>query len=972
MALPTELIHELKHAIAGDVRDDFTTRLLYSTDASIYQIEPLGVVFPRSKEDISAIVELSAKYSVPLLPRGAGSSLAGQAVGAALVLDTSRYMNRILEINSKERTATVEPGVLLTALNRAAGKHGLVFGPDPASADRATVGGSVGNNATGAHSILYGMAADHLVSADVALSDGSLAVFAEISLKEAERRANMGESIEADLYRLALEIRSSHSDVIRQNWPRVWRRVSGYNLNYLLPWSPSVPPEWAYGNYPPIGENSLNMAMLMAGSEGTLGVMREVTLGLVPTRKHTSLGVLVFDSIAEACDAAPELLSRGPSAVELIPGELLQLALSVPAYARQLTFVKGSPAAMLVVEFSGDEKDVVVEKAHALGTDVLVAETPRQQAQVWNVRKMGLGIFGSRPGDDKAVGFVEDMAVPVESLGEFVRGMQKIMAEHGTFAYFYAHASAGCLHIRPILNLKKSHGVADMRSIADQVVALTLGLDGASSGEHGEGLARSQFMEQVFGEEVCGLFRRLKDTADPDYRMNPGKKVVDGPRMDENLRYGESYQTQEWDTLLDFSSQSGLAGAIEMCNGAGVCRKDTGLMCPSFQVTQDEMHSTRGRSNLLRAMISGVFPDHEIAEKTVYEALDLCLACKGCKSECPSAVDVAKLKYEFLYRYYQKHPHRLRDYLFGYIGNLAPLASPFAALVNPVLASAPVRWIGERTVGLSAHRQFPSFATLAEKRAAAHESPKSGYDILFLNDDFSENFHPETYSAGVRALENAGYRVSVIPVSGAGRPKISKGFLDKAIAYAQKLVEAIRVLDPEGKLPVVGVEPSEIFTLRDEYRDFFPDDPYVSELSRRAWMVDEFLVRPGENGKPRINHLKNGKADGKRILLHGQCYQKVQPPADDGFPTGALATIAMLEAVGYQVEMIESGCCGMAGAFGYEAEHYELSMKIGEQAVFPAVREADEEIIVAASGTSCRSQIKAGAERVSVHPITLV
>lgn len=980
-SLPTELVHELQSALAGDVRTDLTTRLLYSTDASIYQIEPLGVVFPRTPDDLTAAVSLAAQYQIPVLARGAGSSLAGQAIGPALILDTSRHLTALLEVNPEERTLTAEPGVILNTLNHAAGKHGLMFGPDPSSAERATLGGSVANNATGAHSITYGMAADHLVSAEVVLSDGSVTTLGTLQLAEAIRLAESdGGSRAAELYRCALDIRTRHADLIRQRWPVVWRRASGYNLNYLLSWSPTAPPQWFGAGlnpplpYPPTPDGEINLAPLLAGSEGTLAVIRRLKVALVPRPKRTILGVLVFSEITAACDAVPRLLESRPSAIELIPGDLLQLARSIPAYERKLTFVQGNPAAILVVEYMGDDAVALEAAVRRLGPDVIIAASPAQQKQVWDIRRVGLGILNTRAGNAKPLAFIEDLTVPVERLGQFVRELELIMADHGTVANYYGHASTGCLHIRPILSIKDAPGLQAMRSIAERAVELTISLGGTVSGEHGIGIARAEWLERMFGAEIIELFRLIKTAADPHNLLNPGK-ILDAPPMDSNLRYDPSYQAEPWPTVLDYTRQGGLAGAIEMCNGAGVCRKDDGVMCPSYQVTRDELHSTRGRANLLRAMISGRFPTQPLADATIYQALDLCLACKGCKAECPSAVDMAKLRYEFANRYYQNHRRKLRDYIFGYIGLLAPLGSWFAPLANRIMGAQVGRRVFQHIFGLSARRKFPVFASPQAVQQVGQRTQAAGAEVLLLTDTFSHYFHPETEAAARRALEALGLHVHIIPVMGSGRTLISKGFLEPARRHAVHLLSVIQRLDPLGYLPIVGIEPSEIATFRDEFLDFFPADEGVKKLAQRAWMIEEFLIRPGVDGHPRLNQLTAGKQPPQskgKVLLHGHCYQKAQPPAADGFPTGVPATVTLLETLGYQVELVDAGCCGMAGAFGYEQEHYEVSMKVGELALFPAIRSTTPDTIVAASGTSCRSQIEDGVGRVAIHPVCLI
>ncbi|MBN1536058.1 MAG: FAD-binding protein [Anaerolineales bacterium] len=974
-----ELFHKIKKAIAGDVRYDLTTRLLYSTDASIYKIEPLGVVFPRDEDDLSACVNLAAEYQTPVIARGAGTGLGGQAIGAGIIIDTSRYLNRILEMNAQERTITVEPGLGLFELNRAAAEHDLMFAPDPASADRATVGGCIANNAAGAHSITYGMAIDHVVSADVVLGDGRTAHLAAVPLAEARRRAESdGESAEANLYRAALEIRQNSHELICRHWPKVWRTAAGYALNYLLPWSSSKPPQW-YGNdirlpYPPMTEDTLNLACLMAGSEGTLGVIKQIKLGLVPGEGSTILGIFAFDSIEQACEATPQILEYAPKTVELIPANLIQLVGSIPAYAHQLAFLPGGQANLLAVEFSELKVDQLQRCAIRLRKDVQIIRSPVQQKQVWEVRKMGLGIFQSKPGDAKTIACIEDLSVPVANLAQFVREIKRITAENGTSAIYYAHASAGCLHIRPLINLKIAEGVKALRQISEQAIALTLSLGGSVSGEHGLGIARSEWLERQYGSEIVALFRRVKNAADPGGILNPGK-ILDAHPMDSHLRYGQSYATQGWRTVLDLSNQGGLAGAIEMCNGAGVCRQTEGVMCPSFQVTMEEIYSTRGRANLLRAMISQGFPSSGEAERAVFEALDLCLACKGCKSECPSGVDIARLKYEYFNHYYRSHPRKLRDYLFGYIGWLAPLGSLFASVVNTTLGWKVIQKMSEGILGLSSSRTFPAFASWRSNADIRHPKNPSSPELLLLTDTFSRYFHPETEKKTLQVIKEIGMNVQVIPLIGAGRTLISKGFLEPARSHANHVVESIKRIDPEGKLPVVGIEPSEIYSLRDEYLDFFPGDAYIEKLAQRAWMIDEFLLRIGENGRPRYEKLAKSvgeKHRGKQVLLHGHCYQKARPPADDGFPVGVNASVELLNAFGYQVEVIDAGCCGMAGAFGYEKEHYTLSMAVGEQKLFPRIREASPDAILAACGTSCRSQIQDGVGRDAVHPICLI
>jgi Fe-S oxidoreductase len=577
----------------------------------------------------------------------------------------------------------------------------------------------------------------------------------------------------------------------------------------------------------------------------------------------------------------------------------------------------------------------------------------------------------------------------VERLGEFVREVEKILAAHETFGAMYAHASAGCLHIRPIVDLKSGAGRGALRSIAEATFALTVRLGGAMSSEHGDGLARAEFLTQTYGTEVVEAMRLLKGAADPHNLLNPGK-MLDAPPMDTHLRYGESYHAQAWAPVMGFQRNNGLAGAIEQCNGQGVCRKDTGVMCPSFQATREEMHSTRGRANLLRAFISSqglALSLHQPAienrkseiENAAFGALDLCLACKGCKAECPSGVDMAKLKYEFQHEYYKLHRRKIRDYLFAYFGLLAQFGAPFGKLVNFMLALKFVRKIADPVFGLAEKRELPKFGNYRSSRRRRSSKIETQETILLLRDTFTHFFEPEIEQAALDVLDACGVQVKVLPYFGAGRTLISKGFIEPACRHAGRILDAVQDLDPEGQLPVLGIEPSELYSLRDEFFDLLPERrAQVESLAARAWLVEEFLVRPAKDDKNnnlRITNILQETLPNQtqKICLHGHCYQKAQPPAADGFPVGQYASAELLKAAGYEVEIIPSGCCGMAGAFGYEAEHYEVSMQVGELVLLPAVRQAQANgQRVAAVGTSCRSQIADGANINAQHPIVLV
>lgn len=958
---------DLKKHFHGDLRLDSAAKVLYSTDASIYQIPPLGVALPKTQEDLHAAVEFAAQRKIPILPRGAGSSLAGQAIGEALILDLSRHLHAIVEINPETRRAIVEPGVVLADLNKAAAKFGLMFGPDPASAERATLGGIIGNNATGAHSIVYGMTADHLISADVILSDGSLSTWG--GEENSEFRIQNSELLKA-----VSVIRENYAEAIKQNFPKSWRNSAGYRINYLLPFSPTKPPEWT-GDYPSLHPSSFTLhPSLLAGSEGTLAIIRRATLNLVPKPKHTILSVLAYESIAASCDDVPRLLSFHPSAVELIPQVIIRLARGVPAYAREMAWMPDDPAAVLVVEFAGDDPHELLAKARSIGAAHFIAESKEDQARVWNVRKAGLGILDSRPRESRPVAFIEDCAVPVDRLGEFVREVERILQAHNVEGGMYAHASGGCLHIRPVLNLYQGAGVHHLRGISEEVFALVMRLGGSMSSEHGDGIARGECIEKTYGQEVTAAMRLLKRAADPNNILNP-RKMLDSPPMDSHLRYGETYAARTWTPALHFDHERGLAGAIEQCNGQGVCRKSSGVMCPSFQATREEANSTRGRANLLRGLIStpqSLIPNYQ---DSVFSALDLCLACKGCTSECPSGVDMPKLKYEFMREYFKTHRRPLRDYLFGYFDRAAKILAPIAPLANAFMKMNGSRKIIARLTGITQKRAFPVFRSAPFRSAKSPDfantdkskigrllTPKK---VLFLSDVFSRYLEPEVEEAAFKILRAAGYEIQVLPLIGAGTSLLSKGFLEDAKKHAEKLLDAILSAGAENSLPVVGCEPPEISCLKHEYAALLPHRrAEVESIKKRVWLLDEFILR-----NIKLDELIESRAD-EKIFFHPHCHQRAEGLAEDGLPSGTSATVAMLKTCGYEVEVSDAGCCGMAGTFGYDAEHYDLSMQVGELKLLPAIRATEKRI--ASSGSACRMQIQHGAGKESAHPLMLI
>ncbi len=951
-----DLIHDLQSAHL-ELYFDRLTRLLYSTDASIYQMMPVGVVFPKDADEIAAAVEIATRHGVPLLPRGGGSSLAGQAVNHALVLDVSRYMDRIVEIDPEARTVRTQPGITLGQLNKAVGKHGLMYGPDPASADRATIGGILSNNSTGAHSIIYGMTVDHVLAVDTILSDGSQAHFDAFDKKTWSDRAERS-GIEGAVYRALPGILERYADPIATRYPKTFRTVAGYNLNYL-----------AKTEQP-------NLAQLISGSEGTLAVIAEGTLNLVPIPKMTRLALIHFSNLRAGMEAVPVLLESKPTAVEVLDKMLFDLCRDRIEYRRLLTFVQGDPELVLIVEYTGDtaaELEAGIERLNAKlrqlnhHEPVVVVSDAAQQSNVWYVRKLGLGILMSVKGDAKPIPFIEDAAVPVEHLAEYITTIYDYAYSTGVERVaMYAHASAGCLHVRPLVSLKTADGVRQLRQIAEESVRLVVKFSGTTSGEHGEGLARGEFSGQLFGPEMTNAFHEVKAAFDPANLLNPGK-VVDTPKMDDKslLRYGTAYRTPHdlKSTVLSFAEDGSFAAAVEMCNGAGVCRKiGQGVMCPSYQATRDETHSTRGRANTLRAAMMGLLGPDGMTSPETYGVLDLCLSCKGCKAECPSSVDMAKIKAEFLHAYYREHGTPLRARVFGNIAKLDQWGQPVAPLANLVL-KGPGKW-AMTAMGVHRERPLPQFASQSFSRwyARHHTNGHAGtrQQVVFFHDTFMEHNDPHIGKAAIKVLEAAGYDPILLKDKKCcGRPALSKGLLDEAARLARHNVALLAPYAEQG-IPIVGCEPSCLSALVEEYPDLVPG-PQAKTVASMVMPIDAFLVREAQEGRLSLSFDDTPR----EVLFHGHCHQKAV--------FGTASTHAMLKLIpSCTVSEVDSGCCGMAGSFGYEAEHYDLSLKVAELALAPAVRAAPAETIICAMGTSCREQIDHTADRSALHPIEVL
>jgi len=946
---------ELKRRISGEVRFDPYSRALYSTDASIYQIEPVGVVIPRDSDDVVAVVSSCAQAGVAVLPRGGGTGLAGQTVNHAVVLDFSKYMHQVLEVNPEEGWVRTQPGITLDELNHQLRPHGLHFAPDPTTSNRATVGGAIGNNSCGAHSVLYGKTSDHVKEVSVVLSDGTLAGFGPVEGSTLEAKLAR-EDLEGRIYRDVARIAEEQREEIGLRFPRIMRRVSGYNLDVMLEAGPT------------------NLTGMVVGSEGTLVVATEAKLNLEPLPKMKTLAVLHFNGINEAMEATVAILEHGPSAVELVDRMILDRTRESVGFARRMSFVEGQPQALLLVEFYGESEKELQSKVDALKEDILqrrglayafvMATTPQEQANVWEVRRAGLGLLMSVKGDSKPLPFVEDTAVAPEKLPAYVRRFDEIVREHDTVAGYYGHASVGCLHIRPLVNIKLQEGLDKLVSIASDISDLVLEFGGSLSGEHGDGIVRGTWTEKMFGTRLYDAFREVKHAFDPQGIMNPGK-IVDCPPFTENLRIGPAYQAWEPETILDFSADGGFARAVELCNGVGACRKTLGgTMCPSYMVTREEEHSTRGRANALRSVLSGTLPPTEFTGKSLHDILDLCLECKGCKGECPSNVDLAKLKYEFLAAYNKRHGVPLRSRVLANIASINRWGALIAPIANLGTGNPLTRWLLHRFLGIHKKRRLPSLARTTfpnwfNKRGKASTRPAAvrGQVVLF-HDTFMDYNEPQVGRAAVELLEAAGYEVVLADKVCCGRPMISKGLLEQARENARTNVERLYPYAEVG-VPIIGCEPSCLLTLKDEYPDLVRS-PEARVVANSSYLFEEFLTKLHDDGQLDLTF----KETRDKVLLHGHCHQKAL--------VGSAVSAAALRLIpGLEVEEIDSGCCGMAGAFGYEREHYDMSMAIGEQRLFPAVRNAPEARI-AITGFSCRHQVRDGTGRQAEHVVEIL
>ncbi len=953
----------LKAQLAGDFLYDDVSRLLYATDASSYRQVPQAVCYPRDNSDLKLLIDFACKHGTSLIPRTAGTSLAGQVVGGGIVVDFSRYLNKILEYNAEEGWVRVQPGVIRDDLNRYLKPYGVFFAPETSTANRAMIGGMIGNNSCGSNSVVYGSTREHLLEVKALLSDTTEITFGPLTQAEFKQKCHL-QTTEGGLYRHINQLLSDQhtQQAIRQHYPNpdIHRRNTGYALDMLLHCAPFT-----------AGGAPFNFCRLLAGSEGTLALVSEAKLKTTPLPPpRQALVCAHFNTIYDSLKAAQIALKHQPSAVELMDHYILDATRNNITYSHYMFFVEGEPQAILVIELRDKEDEPLKERAAAVIADLQAAGLGyhypvvwNEQARlVWELRKAGLGLLSNMPGDAKPVPVVEDTAVHIDDLPEYIREFNQILQKYGLSAVHYAHAGSGELHLRPIINLKTPEGNLLFRTIAEEVSRLVKKYNGSLSGEHGDGRLRGEFIPYMLGDEIYKLLKELKNVWDPQHVFNPGK-IVDTPSMNSFLRYEPGHSTPEYTTRLDFESTLGIVRAAEQCNGSGDCRKSAaagGVMCPSYMATGNEKHTTRARANIFREIAGREFAGNPFVSEEIKEVFDLCLLCKGCKAECPSNVDIGKIKTEFLYQYQKEKGLPWRTRLIGHYASLMQLAAPVPWLFNGLLRFKPTEWALKQVAGFAQQRSMPllnkqTFSKWLGKQPAPPAGSK-GTVWLFV-DEFTNYNDLAAGIATVQSLTRLGYEVKAAGNVHSGRAYLSKGMLDEAARLVDRNIELLKDKVSE-QTPLIGIEPSAILSFRDEYLDLASDREAARQLADNALLFEEFIDREIQAGH--IDRTLFKPLD-KAIKYHGHCHQK------------ALSELSALENTlqlipQATVEKIPSGCCGMAGSFGYEKEHYEVSMQIGELVLFPAVRAAGADTLIVAPGTSCRHQIKDGTGANALHP----
>jgi len=968
-------LQQLADELEGELYDDLTMRILYATDASAYREMPLAVVIPKSITDIKKLVAFAHAEKTSLIPRTAGTSLAGQVVGNGIIVDVSKYFTQILELNKEEGWVRVQPGVIRDELNIFLKPYGLFFGPETSTANRAMMGGMVGNNSCGSNSVVYRSTREHLLEVKVLLSDGSEAQFNNLGIEDFHAKCD-GESLESNIYKTVRSLLSNYENQveIRKEFPKktVERRNTGYAVDALLDTAPFT-----------AGGPDFNFCKLIAGSEGTLAFITEIKLNVVPLPpKEIGLLCVHFNSIDEALRANIIALPFRPSASELIDHYILECTKNNIEQSKNRFFVQGDPGAILVIEFARTNREEIFEITRQVEADMRAAGLGYHfpllfgddSKKIWTLRKAGLGLLSNLPGDSKAVPVIEDTAVDVHDLPAYIRDFNEILKKHNLYSVHYAHAGSGEIHLRPIINLKTKEGNRLFRTIAEEIATLVKKYNGSLSGEHGDGRLRGEFIKQMVGEKNYQLLREIKHTWDPANIFNPNK-IVDTPSMNTMLRYTPGKQTPPFKTIFRFHNQDILQHA-EQCNGSGDCRKTElsgGTMCPSFMATRNEKDTTRARANILREFLTNSEKINRFDHEEILNVMDLCLSCKGCKSECPSNVDVAKLKAEFLQHYYDANGVPFRSRLIANFNSSAKLGAIFPGLYNFMMTASGISNLVKKFSGFAVKRSMPTMYKTTLKNWYKKHKTKSKlipiaigtatHKVYLFCDEFTNYNDTEIGIKAIMLLEKLGYEVIIPKHEESGRAWLSKGFLREAKKIANKNIALLSPLVNAGT-PLIGIEPSAILTFRDEYIDLADDDQFepAKKLAENVFMIDEFIDREIEKGNISKEQFTKEK---RHIKLHGHCQQKAL--------SSVAPSVKMLSLPeNYSVDVIPSGCCGMAGSFGYEKEHYELSMKIGELVLFPAVRNQSENIIIAAPGTSCRHQVKDGTGRKALHPVEVL
>jgi len=953
----------LKHQLTGELYDSALVKTLYATDASVYRELPYAVAIPKTTDDIKQLVEFAKANTIPLIPRAAGTSLAGQCVGDGIVVDVSKYMNTILEINTQEQWVRVQPGVVRDHLNAFLKPYGFIFGPNTSTANRCTMGGMVGNNSCGSTSIVYGATRDHTLAVKTILSDGSAVEFSALTKYEFSAKTK-GSTLEAALYKqIFSELNTSKiQNQISDGYPKasITRRNTGYAVDALLDTNVFKDTEEAF-----------NFSKLLCGSEGTLAFTTELKLQIVPLPKPFQVVLNAhFNSISESLQATLIAMKQAPSACELMDKTILECTKDNISQQKNRFFVEGDPEAILMVEFRGDTIEEAKQQAQTLELNLKKLDLgfayPLVEGQdcdkVWELRKAGLGLLANIPGDAKAVACIEDTAVALEDLPLYIEAFTSLMKTYNQKAVYYAHAGAGELHLRPVLNLKSSKDVALFRSISEASATLVKSFKGALSGEHGDGRVRSEFIPLVLGEYNYQLLKRIKSTWDPLALFNPGK-IVDAVAMDTALRYEADTDIPKVDTLYNFESTGGLLSTVEKCNGSGDCRKLSfagGTMCPSYRATMDEKDSTRGRANVLREFLTQNTKENPFDHPEIKAAMDLCVSCKACKSECPSNVDMASLKAEFLFQYQKSNPVSLRTKLIAHNAKLNSIARHFSGVYNFI---ANTSWF-KTLIGVHPNRSLPSLnSTTLRQWFASYQQKEHPKKVYLFCDEYTNHYDVEIGKKSIILLNSLGYHVLMTAHSESARAYISKGFLEQAKAIATANIKTFNALI-NTTTPLLGIEPSAILGFRDEYPNLVDPvlKPKAENLAKNVFTIEEFLAHEMKANTIDVSKFTTAS---KTIYYHGHCHQKAL--SSNSY---ALTTLAI--PANFTVQPIDAGCCGMAGAFGYEKEHYELSQQIGEDRLFPTLRTIDSNALVAASGTSCRHQIKDGLNKTALHPIEVL